>query len=94
MAATKKKQKIPKHKNKNVIFFSLFSYRLDMWKNLDGIWDEHADEDHVITCNGYLHSAGIPGITWVRHNPTITNSWLQNNLLLGLFTHAPFQLCV
>lgn len=79
------------HDQNKVIFCNLMDPRLELTRQLDGIYAEFGDRATAL--NGVtllcLHK---PLLVWTRNQDTLNDDFFQRNLYLGAFPTAPYPL--
>lgn len=79
------------HERDKVIFCNLIDPRLDLARQVDGIYDEFADYPGVM--NGVaLLCVDKPFLAWTRNAGELSDEFLQRHLYLGAFPTAPYPL--
>ncbi len=79
------------HDHGQVIFCNIMDPRLDLARNLDGIYDELGELPTVM--NGVaLLCADKPLIVWTRNTDVLSDEFFQRHLYLGAFPTAPYPL--
>jgi hypothetical protein len=79
------------HQHGQVIFCNLINPRLDLARQVDGVYDEFADYPGVM--NGVaLVCVNKPFLAWTRNSAEISDEFLQRHLYLGAFPTAPYPL--
>lgn len=79
------------HEHGKVIFCNLINPRLDLARQVDGVYDEFADYPGVM--NGVaLVCVDKPFLAWTRNAGELSDEFLQRHLYLGAFPTAPYPL--
>jgi hypothetical protein len=79
------------HENDKVIFCNLMDPRLDLARQLDGIYDEFGN--HPAVLNGAaLLCIDKPLLAWTSNDDPLSDAFFQRHLYLGAFPTAPYPL--
>ncbi|MGH7951004.1 MAG: hypothetical protein ACREFE_03665 [Limisphaerales bacterium] len=79
------------HRHHKVIFCNLMDPRLDLARQVDGVYDEFGDYPAVL--NGVaLLCVDKPFLAWTRNSDVLSDKFFQRLLYLGAFPTAPYPL--
>jgi hypothetical protein len=79
------------HENDKVIFCNLMDPRLDLARQLDGIYDEFGNQPAVLN-GAALLCLHKPLLAWTRNDDPLSDLFFQRHLYLGAFPTAPYPL--
>jgi hypothetical protein len=79
------------HENGKVIFCNLMDARLDLMRQLDGVYDEFGNVPAVLN-GAALMCLHKPLLTWTSNDDPLSDAFFQRLLYLGAFPTAPYPL--
>lgn len=79
------------HRNRKVIFSNFMHPRLDLARQIDGLYDEFGDVPTVLNGSSFL-CIRKPFLAWTRNENTLDDAFFQRQLYLGAFPTAPYPL--
>jgi hypothetical protein len=79
------------HEKGKVIFCNLMDARLDLTRQLDGVYDEFGDRPAVLN-GAALLCLRKPLLAWTSNEDPLSDDFFQRHLYLGAFPTAPYPL--
>jgi hypothetical protein len=79
------------HEKDKVIFCNLMDARLDLTRQLDGIYDEFGNRPAVLN-GAALLCIHKPLLVWTSNDDPLSDAFFQRHLYLGAFPTAPYPL--
>jgi hypothetical protein len=79
------------HRKGKVIFSNLMDPRLDLARELDGVYDEFGNQPAVLNGAAFL-CLHKPLLAWTSNDDPLSDAFFQRHLYLGAFPTAPYPL--